>query len=99
MAVLNVAADILAKEWSVRPRFFTLAASFFAYSLVAVAWFLCLRAGSGLARGISTIAIITATIAVLVGIFVYKEQISMVQAAGMILGVLALILISWPDIF
>jgi drug/metabolite transporter (DMT)-like permease len=98
MTVFNVVADILAKEWSVRPRVLTLVASFAAYSLAAAAWFLCLRSGSGLARGISIVAVTTAIIAVLVGVFFYKEEVSMPQAAGMVLGGLSLILIFWPDI-
>jgi multidrug transporter EmrE-like cation transporter len=98
MAIFNIAGDVLSKQWSVHPRFSLLAASVVAYLLTNAAWLLSLKYGVGLARGISILAIVTAITAILIGVLVYKEETSPTQAAGIILGIFALILIFWQDI-
>ncbi len=97
--VFEMAADVMSKEWSLNGRSWFLIGGLIFYLASNLAWLFSLKYGSGLARGISIFSVISAILAIMIGIIFYKEQITRLQGAGMVLGLISLILIFWEDLF
>lgn len=97
--IFELIADVLSKEWSLRPRILFLIGGILFYLIANVAWLIALRYGVGLARGVSIFSVACAIMAIIIGYIFYKESISYIQFAGIILGAVSLILIFWNDIF
>lgn len=89
-------ADVFVKEWSLRNYPLWLAAvSLICYLLANTSWLFALRYGAGLARGAIVFSISSAILVSLVGILIYKEQLTAIQLTGAILGLISLVLIFW----
>jgi len=89
-------ADIFAKEWSLGNRSFVYAIlSLVAYLLANSSWLIALKYGSGLARGAIIFSVASAVLASVIGLVVYKEHLSPIQMAGVLLGIFSIILIVW----
>lgn len=88
-------ADILATSWSVKGGWTLAAGSLLAYMAANTFWLFALKNGSGLAKGAVIFSISSAIIAIILGIFLYKEDVSKYQMAGIGLGVVSLMLIFW----
>ena len=58
-------------------------------------WLWSIKTGFGLARGAIIFSAGSAVFAVLIGLYFYGESTNKIQVAGMVLGVLSLILIFW----
>ncbi len=86
----ELVADILAKNWSIRGGWFLAAASLAAYLLANTFWLFALKNGSGLGRGAIIFSLVSAIIAILLGIFIYHEKVSSYQMVGMVLGLVSL---------
>ena len=92
----EMVADIFAKEWSLGNRsLFYAVLSLFAYLLANTSWLIALRYGSGLARGAIVFSVASAILASLIGIIFYKEHLSHIQIAGIVIGIVSIILIFW----
>lgn len=91
-------ADILAKEWSLNNRFYLLAAiALVCYLLANTSWLLALKSGSGLARGAAVFSVASAILAALIGFFAYHESLERVQVVGIVIGLVSLLFIFWPE--
>ncbi|HLD00105.1 MAG TPA: EamA family transporter [Patescibacteria group bacterium] len=89
-------ADIFAKEWSLGNRsIFYAVISLLAYLLANTSWLIALKYGSGLARGAIIFSVASALLASIIGLVFYKEQITTVQAAGIVLGIVSIFFIFW----
>ena len=95
LAVFELIADYLAKEWSLNGVGWYAAGAFIAYSLANVFWLFALNSGSGLTRGAIIFSVSSAVLAVLLGVFLFKESLSYTQVIGVILGLISLIFIFW----
>ncbi len=95
LIVFELVADILAKEWSLHGTVIRWIGAIMAYVVANIFWLFALRNGSGLARGAVIFSVSTAVVAVILGIFLYKENINKIQIIGIILGTISLILIFW----
>lgn len=97
--IFELVADVLSKEWSLKPKLSFLLGGIIFYLIANVAWLFSLRFGSGLARGVSIFSVACTIMAIIIGLVFYKESISNLQIAGIILGIISLLLIFWNDIF
>lgn len=88
-------ADVLAKNWSLKGGWWLAAASLVAYLLANTFWLFALKNGSGLGRGAVIFSVVSAIVAILLGLFLYKEDVSTPQMIGMGLGLVSLIFIFW----
>lgn len=95
LILFELIADILAKEWSLRGSYSWWLGAIISYIAANSFWLYSIRHGSGLGRGAVIFSVASAVLAVIVGIFLYKEVLTRTQIIGSILGVLALILIFW----
>ena len=96
VVLFELVADILAKEWSLRTQVWWLgAAALVAYVVCNSFWLLALKNGSGLGRGAVVFSISSALLAVIIGLFWYGEKLSPLQATGIFIGLIALVLIFW----
>lgn len=90
-------ADIFAKEYSLRNSIVFWACAIAAYIIANAFWLYAIKAGSGLARGATIFSVVSAIIAVVIGLLFYKESIPTVQLIGIVIGLVALALIFWND--
>lgn len=96
LILFEAIADIFAKEWSLGNRsFFYAALSLLCYLLANSSWLIALKYGSGLARGAIIFSVASAILATVIGLAFYKEHLSTVQLAGVLLGIVSIALIVW----
>lgn len=95
LVLLEASADILAKTWQIKSIWFWAAAALIAYLLANMFWLLSLKNGAGLAKGAVLFSIMSAILAVIIGVVFYKEQITQIQLVGLIIGIIAIALIFW----
>ena len=90
-------ADILSKEWSLHSTPLRWFGAIGAYALANVFWLIALKYGSGLTRGAVIFSVGSAVLAVVIGLVLYKESITKLEMLGVVLGIIALTLISWQE--
>ena len=95
LILFEAVADILAKEYAQRNSWWYGGAALLGYLLANTSWLIALKAGSGLGRGAVIFSVASAILAVLIGVVLYKEQVTPIQLVGMLLGVVAIGLIFW----
>lgn len=87
-------ANVFAKEYSLsrdmREWFFAMSC----YVICNSFWLLAMRNGVGLARGAIYFSLSSTIISVCIGVFYYKEIIAVRQMAGLILGLIAIVLLT-----
>ncbi len=89
-------ADIFAKEWSLGNRSIMYAGiALIAYLLANTSWLIALKYGSGLARGAIIFSVASAVLASVIGLVFYREQVTTIQVAGIMLGIASIFLIFW----
>ena|ERR1035437_42127 len=91
----ELVADILAKEWSLNKPLVYAFGALLSYVIANTFWLFALKNGSGLARGAIIFSVASAVIATLLGVFVYKEQLTTLQYTGISLGIVSLFMIFW----
>jgi drug/metabolite transporter (DMT)-like permease len=91
----ELCADILAENWSITRTPYLAISALGAYLLANTFWLFALGNGSGLARGAVLFSVASGVIAVALGVVIYKEQLSHMQVAGLLLGLVSVVLISW----
>ncbi len=90
-------ADIFAKQWSLHRGFWLAAGALASYLIANTFWLFALKNGSGLARGAVLFSVASGVIAIGLGLFLYKEEVSRVQLIGLILGLISIGLLFWND--
>ncbi len=95
LIVFEIIADILAKEWSVHGIFIRAAGAILAYVVANTFWLLALKNGSGLARGAMIFSVVSAILATIVGLILYKESLNRIQMIGIAIGIVSLVFIFW----
>jgi drug/metabolite transporter (DMT)-like permease len=95
LIVFELIADILAKNWSIKGGWILAGGALTAYLLGNTFWLFALKNGSGLAKGAVIFSIVSAVLAIGLGVFFYKEGLTKLQYIGVVLGLLSLILIFW----
>ena len=95
LIIAESVADIFAKEYSLQDKSIFLVGAFILYFVATGFWLWSIKSGSGLARGVIIFSLASTLVAIIIGWGFYHENLSMRQVAGMLIGVLALVLILW----
>lgn len=93
LIVFEGIADILTKNYSLHGGALYFAAAISAYVVANLFWIFSLRSGAGLARGAMIFSVGSAIIAVLLGLLLYRETVSIRSIVGIFLGIVSLVLI------
>ena len=91
----ELVADILAKNWSEKGGGVLAIGALVAYLLGNTFWLFALKNGSGLAKGAVIFSIVSALLAIGLGILFYKETLNKLQIIGVLFGLISLVLIFW----
>jgi len=86
----EVLADILFKKWSLSNNHFLLGIGMLVYLFSTVAWAFSLKYDF-LTRAISLFTVINMIVVVLVGVIIFKENLSLINKVGIALGVMSII--------
>lgn len=95
LVFFEIVADVFSKQWSLKGGFWLAASALGAYLLGNIFWLFALKNGAGLGRGAIIFSLVSAIIAILLGVFLYQEKVSTLQIIGMALGLVSLALIFW----
>lgn len=90
--MFEVIADIIFKYWSINAKGLFLFIGVILYSIGTVIWAYSLKY-EYLSKAITIFTIINLIAVVLVGLLIFKEDISMINKIGLILGIVSVILI------
>ena len=91
--ILTLFSDVFSKEYALKGHWIFWILAMLGYAIGNGFWLWSIRSGSGLARGAVIYVVITAVFTSVVGLYFYQEQMNKIQIAGIILGILSLILI------
>ena len=89
---LEVVADVLFKKWSLNHRQVLFGVGLSIYFLGTIFWAYSLKYNY-LSKAISVFTILNLVILVLVGVLVFKENLSLINKVGIALGIISIILI------
>ena len=95
LIVFEIVADIFSKEYALKGNWYFWICAILGYIVANAFWLWGIRSGSGLARGAIIFSVGSAIFAVLIGLYFYGESTNKIQIAGMVLGILALVLVFW----
>jgi len=95
LVVFESAADIFAKEYSLTRARLHAASALALYIVCNSCWLFALCRGSGLARGAILFSVASAILAVILGVLVYHESLTPATSAGLLLGLVALVLLGY----
>jgi multidrug transporter EmrE-like cation transporter len=95
LILFEIIADIFSKEYALRGNWYWWLGAILGYIIANVFWLWGIRSGSELARGAIIFSVVSAVLAVIIGLYFYNETATKIQIMGMVLGVCSLILILW----
>ena len=96
LIAFELLADIMAKEFQGNPSYWPFAVMALLFYVFANSfWLLSLRQGATLSIGATIFSVASAALAVFVGVYLYKETVSVHQWIGIGLGVVSLMLVTW----
>lgn len=90
--VFEVIADIFLKKWSIESKNILLGIGLFLYFIGTVFWAITLKY-ENLAKAVSIFTILNFILVVLVGMIIFKEDMSLINKIGIGLGIVSVILI------
>lgn len=93
LIIFECIADIFAKDWSLKGGSLLAFLALASYVIANTFWLFALKNGSGLGKGAIIFSIVTAVVAIIIGIFFYKEDVSRLQMIGIFLGLISLVFI------
>ena len=88
----EVVGDVLFKKWALNGKNALIIAGFIIYALGTIFWAFSLRY-EYLSKAISILTLLNLIVVVLVGVLYFKENLSLVNKIGILLGVASIILI------
>ena len=89
--IIEVGADILLKKWSLDNKKILLCIGLGVYLIGTIFWAFSLKYDY-LSKAISIFTILNLVIITLVGVFVFKENVSIINKVGIALGMISVIL-------
>jgi drug/metabolite transporter (DMT)-like permease len=99
LILFEAIADIFSKEYSLHGTAIYWLLAISGYIIANSFWLYSIRKGSGLARGAILFSIGSAIAAILIGYLKFGEKIGKIEFLGMIVGIIAIVLIFWTDLF
>lgn len=95
LIVFELIADVFAKEYSLRDSYYLWGGAIVSYIIANAFWLNAIKNGSGLGKGAIIFSVVSAIMATIIGVLVYKEIVTKIQFLGMMLGIISLIFIFW----
>jgi drug/metabolite transporter (DMT)-like permease len=95
LIIFESLADIFAKEYSLKGHWYFWLAGIIGYIIANIFWLSAIKNGSGLGRGAIIFSVVSAILAIIIGIYFYNESTNKIQLIGIFLGVISLVLIFW----
>jgi drug/metabolite transporter (DMT)-like permease len=95
LIIFESLADIFAKEYSLKGHWYFWLAGIAGYIIANIFWLSAIKNGSQLGRGAIIFSVVSAILAIIIGVYFYQENTNKIQVIGMILGVISLVLIFW----
>lgn len=92
VSFLEVAGDILFKEWTIQNKSYLLLAGVLVYALATTFWAFSLKY-QDLSKAVVVFGVLTILIGVLVGVFYYKESLTPLNIAGIGFGLASILLL------
>jgi multidrug transporter EmrE-like cation transporter len=90
LVIFECIADILAKQWSIKSTAAWLAAAMIAYLVANGFWLFALKNGAELAKGAIFFSVASAILAVVIGVFFFKESVGKYDTIGLVLGIFSI---------
>ncbi len=97
LIIFELIADVLAKQWSLHKGYALAAGALLGYLIGNSFWLFALKNGSGLARGSVLFSVASGIMALILGVVLYKEELTRIQITGLVLGLISIGLIFWND--
>jgi multidrug transporter EmrE-like cation transporter len=94
LVAFELLADLFAKQFAVSGNLIFAALALLGFVIANGAWLMSLRSGAQLGKGAVLFAILSGMGAVLIGLLVYREQVSPPQVIGLVLGIAAIVFFS-----
>ena len=88
----EVIADIILKYWSINARPVFVVGGIIIYTTGTIMWAYSLKFGD-LSKLVTVFTVLNLVAVVLVGLFLFKEEVSLINMIGMFLGVVSVILV------
>ncbi len=95
LIIFESLADIFAKEYSLKGHWYLWLAGIIGYIIANIFWLSAIKNGSQLGRGAIIFSVLSAVLAVIIGVYFYQENTNKIQILGMVLGIISIALIFW----
>ncbi len=92
VSIFEVVGDILFKEWTIKNDKFYLIIGIIAYLIATTFWAFSLKF-QNLSKAVVIFGVLTIIIGVLVGVFIYKEELTTLNIIGVVLGLASIALL------
>ena len=93
LILFEACADYFAGNFAYHGKIIFAVVALLLYIVGNISWLISLKNGSGLTRGAMLFSVGSACAAVLIGFFIYKEELSPHQIVGVFLGLMSVFLI------
>jgi multidrug transporter EmrE-like cation transporter len=94
LVAFELIADVLAKQFALSGKWVFAVTAILGFILANVAWLVSLRLGIELSKGAILFSVLSAIGAVAIGLIIYQEKVSRFQFLGLLLGVIAIALLT-----
>ncbi len=93
LVVFEACADIIAKYFAITNKMWIGVGALSVYIIANIFWLISLKNGAELATGAVIFSIVSEVLAILIGVLIYHEHLSLTQGIGIILGLVSLVLL------
>ncbi len=95
LVLFEACADIVAKKFALTNKLPIAISALLIYIIANVFWLIALKNGAELSRGAIMFSLLSYILAVIIGVGIYKEHLSLIQSIGVALGIVSLVMIMW----
>lgn len=95
LVLFELVADVFAKEYSLKNTWLLWSLAILSYVIANAFWLNAIKNGSGLGKGAIIFSLVSAVMATIIGILVYREVLTKIQLVGVVLGIISLVFIFW----
>lgn len=92
-ALFEAIGDAVLKQWAIKSGKLLFGVGFGVYLLAIIVWAVTLKY-EYLSKAISIVTILNLIIVILIGIFLFKEKLTLINTIGLGLGVVSVVLMS-----
>jgi len=86
---------LFSKTWQIKGGWWIAGLALLTCLVSNVFWLISLKNGASLVKGAVIFSVLSAIIAVIVGVGFYKEPMTNIQMIGLVVGVISILLIFW----